>query len=76
MKVISYNVNGIRAAQTKGLFDWLQVVDADQESRGFNTIAGNDAFGTIIATPVTGGADYTDVLPTLNLSFEIAEESS
>jgi len=29
MKVISYNVNGIRAAQTKGLFDWLQVVDAD-----------------------------------------------
>src|SRR5210317_1332700 len=29
MKVISYNVNGIRAAKTKGLFDWLQVVDAD-----------------------------------------------
>ena len=29
MKVISYNVNGIRAAQTKGLFDWLQAVDAD-----------------------------------------------
>ena len=29
MKVISYNVNGIRAAQTKGLFDWLQLVDAD-----------------------------------------------
>lgn len=57
----------------KGNFG-LQVVDADQESRGFNTIAGNDEFGTIIATPVTGGADYTDVLPTLNLSFEIAED--
>ena len=24
-----YNVNGIRAAQTKGLFEWLQLVDAD-----------------------------------------------
>ena len=29
MKVISYNVNGIRAAMKKGLVDWLQDVDAD-----------------------------------------------
>ena len=29
MKVISYNVNGIRAAMNKGLVDWLQTVDAD-----------------------------------------------
>ena len=29
MKVISYNVNGIRAAMNKGLIDWLSVVDAD-----------------------------------------------
>lgn len=29
MKIISYNVNGIRAAMNKGLLDWLQQVDAD-----------------------------------------------
>lgn len=29
MKVVSYNVNGIRAAMNKGLIDWLSAVDAD-----------------------------------------------
>lgn len=29
MKVISINVNGIRAAARKGMFEWLQTVDAD-----------------------------------------------
>jgi len=29
MKIISYNVNGIRAALRKGLADWLSKVDAD-----------------------------------------------
>jgi exodeoxyribonuclease-3 len=29
MKIISYNVNGIRAAATKGLFNWLKATDAD-----------------------------------------------
>lgn len=29
MKIISYNVNGIRAAMKKGLVDWLQQQDAD-----------------------------------------------
>jgi exodeoxyribonuclease III len=29
MKIISYNVNGIRAAMNKGLTDWLSVVDPD-----------------------------------------------
>ncbi|MFM1807804.1 MAG: hypothetical protein RLZZ242_529 [Bacteroidota bacterium] len=29
MKVISYNVNGIRAAMNKGLTSWLKAVDAD-----------------------------------------------
>lgn len=37
MKIISYNVNGIRAAVKKGLLDWLRAVDADiiciQESK-------------------------------------------
>ncbi len=29
MKIISYNVNGIRAASTKNFFGWLQATDAD-----------------------------------------------
>jgi len=29
MKIISYNVNGIRAAMTKGLVDWMRATDAD-----------------------------------------------
>lgn len=29
MKIISYNVNGIRSASTKNLFSWLQAADAD-----------------------------------------------
>jgi len=29
MKVISINVNGIRAAARKGMFDWLKKIDAD-----------------------------------------------
>ena len=29
MKIVSYNVNGIRAAIRKGLLDWLRAVDAD-----------------------------------------------
>ncbi len=29
MKIISYNVNGIRAATRKGLFDWLKAADPD-----------------------------------------------
>ena len=28
-KIISYNINGIRAAMRKGLDQWLQAVDAD-----------------------------------------------
>ncbi len=29
MRIITYNVNGIRAAISKGLFEWLKSVDAD-----------------------------------------------
>ncbi len=29
MKIVSYNVNGIRAALKKGFLDWLQIVDPD-----------------------------------------------
>ncbi|TKB46265.1 TonB-dependent receptor [Thalassotalea mangrovi] len=49
----------------------VQVIDVDQSSSGFSTA--QQADGTIAPTAVTGGDSYTDVLPTLNLSFEIAE---
>ncbi len=29
MKIVSYNVNGIRAAMGKGFLEWLQIVDPD-----------------------------------------------
>ena len=39
MKIVSYNVNGIRAALNKGFMDWLQAVDPDvvclQEIKAF-----------------------------------------
>ena len=49
----------------------LQYVDVDQKSFGFSTVE-NDQ-GYVEATPVSGGDSYSDLLPTLNLSFEVAE---
>ncbi|HCS81838.1 MAG TPA: TonB-dependent receptor, partial [Alteromonas macleodii] len=49
----------------------LQVVSADQQSTGFFATSNREGF--TVANPVSGGADYTDVLPTLNLSAEVAE---
>ncbi|MDX1470623.1 MAG: exodeoxyribonuclease III [Flavobacteriaceae bacterium] len=41
MKVVSYNVNGIRAAMRKGLIEWLKAVDPDvvciQETKAHKT---------------------------------------
>jgi len=50
----------------------IQYIDVDQSSTGFSTVENADAY--VVATPVTGGASYSDVLPTLNLNFEIAED--
>lgn len=50
----------------------LQFVDTKQDSEGFSTFA--DSTGNIAAVDVTGKASYNDVLPTLNLSFEVAED--
>ncbi|GLR69557.1 TonB-dependent receptor [Agaribacter marinus] len=49
----------------------LQVVSADQMSSGFSVTS--DAQGLVIAAPVEGDDSYTDVLPSLNLSLEVAE---
>lgn len=49
----------------------LQVVRADQYSRGFGTFTGANQY--VNAVPVDGSDSYTDVLPTLNLSLEVAD---
>ncbi|MBU3021805.1 TonB-dependent receptor [Aestuariibacter sp. A3R04] len=49
----------------------LQVISVDQTGDGFNTTTGPTGFTSI--TPISDGDAYTDVLPTLNLSFEVAE---
>lgn len=49
----------------------VKLVDVDQGSSGFSTSSGPGGF--TVAVPVTGGASYTDILPSLNLSFEIAD---
>ena len=50
----------------------LQIIDVDQNATGYSTVS--DANGLTEATPVSGGASYTDFLPSLNLSFEISED--
>jgi iron complex outermembrane receptor protein len=49
----------------------VQVVNADQEGSGYNTSSGADGLTRAIA--VSDDASYTDVLPSFNLNFEIAE---
>jgi iron complex outermembrane receptor protein len=49
----------------------LQYIDVDQSASGFSTVENSDAY--VVATAVTDGTSYSDVLPTLNLSFEVAE---
>ncbi len=49
----------------------LQFVSSDQSATGFSTVTGADLYTT--ATPVSGGADYSDVLPSLNLNFQLDE---
>ena len=49
----------------------VQVVHADQSASGFSTVSGPN--GLSVATVVNDGDKYTDILPTLNLSFEIAD---
>ncbi len=51
MKIVTYNVNGIRAAITKGLIDWLISVDADivcfQEIKADLSVIPTEAFEAI-----------------------------
>ncbi len=49
----------------------LQVVSVDQTGRGAGSFVGPTGF--VVAEPIIDGDDYTDVLPSLNLNFEVAD---
>ena len=49
----------------------LQYVTADQEGSGFGVAS--DADGFAVATPISDGDDYSDVLPSFNINFELAD---
>ena len=48
----------------------MQVVQTDQSSSGPTALS-----GTVLGRPNTGGDTYTDVLPSLNLAFELTENT-
>ena len=50
----------------------LQYVDTDQSSDGYATQF--DSNGLVVPTPVSGGDDFTDVLPSLNVIFNLTDE--
>ena len=50
----------------------VQAVSTDQSSDGFIVIQGNAAN----AQPFSGGADYTDYLPSLNLAFSLPSDNT
>ncbi|AFU99323.1 TonB-dependent receptor [Simiduia agarivorans] len=54
----------------------LQIVSTDQSSTGFSTVVRQDdpnQPGMVELTPVSGDASYNHVLPSLNLSLEVAD---
>ncbi|BFM19085.1 TonB-dependent receptor [Gilvimarinus japonicus] len=50
----------------------VQAVNTDQSSNG--NAASNDDQGLVVITPVSGGADYTDVLPSLSLNLNMFDD--
>ena len=50
----------------------LQIVSADQEASGYNVISNETGFVDAAAT--TDGDSYTDVLPSLNINFQLSED--
>ncbi len=49
----------------------VQVISADQTGIGSGAFVGPTGF--VDVTPISDGDDYTDVLPSLNVNFEVAE---
>jgi iron complex outermembrane receptor protein len=49
----------------------VQIISADQTGNGF--YAAQDASGGVAEVPISDGDDYTDVLPSFNINFELAD---
>jgi iron complex outermembrane receptor protein len=47
----------------------VQIVHTDQQG---DSLAASNQGGVVVVEPITGGDKYTDILPSANLSFEIA----
>jgi iron complex outermembrane receptor protein len=50
----------------------FQAIHADQSSTGFSATGSG---GSLVTTPVSGSAKYTDFAPSLNLKFKVADET-
>jgi iron complex outermembrane receptor protein len=69
---IQVNIDGsLGSIPVRGNFG-VQGISTDQSSDGFSVIQGDAAN----AVPFTGGSDYDDYLPSLNLAFQIAEDQT
>lgn len=49
----------------------LQYISTDQSSTGYETYNGDG--GVVVATPVSGGDEYSNVLPSFNLNLALAD---
>lgn len=51
----------------------VQIVHTDQTGKSY--LAATNAAGKVVASPVTDGAKYTEVLPSLNMTVEFASDA-
>jgi iron complex outermembrane recepter protein len=54
----------------------LQVVQADQSSTAFNVDGSNCPSDVCVVRPVSDGTKYTDVLPSMNLAFDMGRDQT
>jgi iron complex outermembrane receptor protein len=66
---INAEISGIGVTGNLG----LQIVNIDQSSDGYGALLEN---GLSIVSKISGGTDYTEVLPALNLNFAMTEEQT
>ncbi len=66
---VQFGINSELAGQPLTGNFGVQVVSTDQESRAL----GADSNNTAIAAPLSGGKSFTEVLPSLNLIWNVAE---
>lgn len=50
----------------------LQFVSSDQTGMGFDTYTGDD--GKVVQTPVSDGDKYSQLLPSLNMNFQLTDD--